>query len=326
MAEVLLALGVDGGGTKTDAVVCDTTGAVRGFGTSGRGNWEYSGIEVATASLGEAVALALADAGVGAEQVACSVFALAGLDWPIDLDRLAPMVSQLGLGGPFELVNDAFAALRAGCRHEHGVVSIAGTGTVTAGRNRAGETFRTMAIGFGERGGGSDLVREGLNAIARSRHGQAPPTLLEERFLAALGCATADELFEAITRHDLDVPAELAPLVLGAAADDDPAAVVIAHEMGDALAAAVVGVARRLGMDGEIFEVVRAGGVHTAGSVPLEAAFVETLESSCPAAIPVMLAAPPAIGAAMLALERLVAVDVTTHDRLLASIATAPAR
>jgi N-acetylglucosamine kinase-like BadF-type ATPase len=321
MDEPRLALGVDGGGTKTDAVICDTTGVVRGFGTSGRGNWEYDGIEVATASLGEAVELALADAGVRPGQIACSVFALAGLDWPIDVDRLVPVVTELALGGPFELLNDAFAALRAGCRHEHGVVSVAGTGSVTAGRNRAGETFRTMAIGFGERGGGSDLVLEAINAIARTKHGQAPPTLLEERFLSALGLATSDALFEAITRHGLELSAELAPLVLGAAADHDPAAIVIAHEMGDALAAAVVGVARTLGMQDEIFEVVCAGGVHGARSAPLESAFGETLEASCPAAIPVMLSAPPAIGAGILALEQLVVVDVAMHDRLLGGIA-----
>ena len=99
MADPLLALGVDGGGTKTDAVVCDTTGAVRGFGTSGRGNWEYDGIEVATASLGEAVQLALAEAGATPEQMASSVFALAGLDWPVDLERLAPVVDSSAWAG-----------------------------------------------------------------------------------------------------------------------------------------------------------------------------------------------------------------------------------
>jgi N-acetylglucosamine kinase-like BadF-type ATPase len=326
MPEALLALGVDGGGTKTDAVICDTTGAVLGFGTSGRGNWEYDGIEVARASLGEALAMAFAAAGVGPAQIASSVFALAGLDWPVDVDRLAPVVTGFGLGGTCELVNDAFAALRAGCRHEHGVVSVAGTGSVTAGRNRHGRTFRTMAIGFGERGGGSDLVHEALDAIARTRHGQAPHTVLEERFLETLGFSTSEALFQAITRDGLEVTSELAPLVLGAAEDDDPAAIVIAHEMGDALATAVVGVARTLEMETEIFEVVCAGGVHRAESAPLESAFRETLGASCPAAVPVTLSAPPAIGAAMLALERLAVVDVEMHDRLVVAPSLGQAR
>jgi len=37
--------------------------------------------------------------------------------------------------------------------------------------------------------------------------------------------------------------------------------------------------------------------------------------------VPVTLAAPPAIGAAILALEQLVAVDVSLHDRLLGGVA-----
>ena len=164
-------------------------------------------------------------------------------------------------------------------------------------------------------------MHEALDAIARTRHGQAPRSLLEDRFLHALGYRTSDELFEAITRDGLEVSSELAPLVLGAAADGDPTAIVIAHEMGDALATAVVGVARTLGMEGEVFEVVCAGGVHGAASAPLESAFRATLGSSCPAAVPVMLVAPPAIGAAMLALERLAVVDVALHDRLLGGVA-----
>lgn len=321
MSEGLLVLGVDAGGTKTDAVVCDTAGAVRGFGSGGRGNWEYDGLEQASASLGAAVDAALAGAGARPDQIASSVFALAGLDWPIDCDRLEPVVAGLALGGSHVLVNDAFAALRAGCRAEHGAVSIAGTGSVTAARNRAGQTFRTMALGYGERGGASDLVREGLDAIARTRHGQAPPTLLEERYLAALGLSTTDELFEAISRHGLRVSAELAPLVLHAAADGDAAAAAIAQQMGESLAAAVVGVARILEMQDDVFEVACAGGVHGAESAALDSAFRAALSASCPASIPVALTAPPAIGAALLALERVTDVDVAVHDRLLGEIA-----
>jgi N-acetylglucosamine kinase-like BadF-type ATPase len=312
-----LVLGLDAGGTKTEAVVCDSSGAVRGFGSSGRGNWEYDGLEPAVAALGSAVEGALAAAGLRPGQISSAVFALAGFDWPIDAAKLEPVVAGFGLGGVSTIVNDAFAAMRAGCRAEHGAVSIAGTGSVTAARNRAGKTFRTMAIGYGERGGGSDLVKEGLDAIARTRHGQAPPTLLEERFLGELGFDTTDELFEAITRHGLAPSSELAPLVLRAAADGDPAAIAIAHEMGDSLAAAVVGVARILEMQDDVFEVVCAGGVHRAGSAALDTAFRTTLEASCPTAEPVALAAPPAIGAALLALEQLGPVTPAVHDRLL---------
>ena len=231
--------GVDGGGTKTDAVVCDTTG--RGARASARragGNWEYDGIEVATASLGEAVELRARRSGgqPGADRVG-------GLraGGPRLADRRRPARARRRRPRARRAVRARRTTPSRRCARAAGTSTAssrsAGTGSVTAGRNRAGETFRTMAIGFGERGGGSDLVLEALHAIARTKHGQAPPTLLEERFLGALGLERRDA---AVRGDHAPRPrarrAELAPLVLGAAADDDPAAIVIAHEMGDALA------------------------------------------------------------------------------------------
>ena len=60
-------------------------------------------------------------------------------------------------------MNDSFIALRAGARAPWGVVVIAGTGTVAAGRNRAGETFRTLGLGrlLGDEGSASDVGRGG---------------------------------------------------------------------------------------------------------------------------------------------------------------------
>ena len=52
-------LGVDGGGTKTHAVVADTTGAVLGFATTGGSNWEMVGLDGAGASVSEAAIGAL---------------------------------------------------------------------------------------------------------------------------------------------------------------------------------------------------------------------------------------------------------------------------
>ena len=100
MAERLLALGVDAGGTKTDAVVCDTAGAVRGFGTSGRGNWEYDGLESRVCLARRGRGCRARRGGRSPRSDRLSVFALAGLDWPIDCDRLQPVVAGLALGGP----------------------------------------------------------------------------------------------------------------------------------------------------------------------------------------------------------------------------------
>ena len=296
-------LGIDGGGTKTHAVVVDESGAIIGQGTAGPGNWETIGLDQIRTVYATAINAALAAAAV---EIQAAAFALAGMDWPSDDGRLRPILKSLGLPGPLVLVNDAFGVLRAGCAEPFGAVSNAGTGTITAARNRAGETARTLAVqGYGERGGADDLVEDALQAIARTHHGQAPPTLLTDRFLAAFRCASVAELFEGLSRHTLVRSPDLAPLVLATAAEGDRAAAEIARKLGRDLGSMLVATAGRVGLRGERFRAVRSGGVHRAGSAPLDAAFADAVADGCPRAEIVLLEAPPALGAAMLALDEL---------------------
>lgn len=301
-----IVVGVDGGGTKTEAIVTDASGRVLGRGLAGPSNWEVIGLDGLLAAVTHALDDALGAAEVARSAISASAFALAGVDWPSDETRLRPGLASLGLGGELVLVNDAFAAMRAGCDEPFGAVSNAGTGTVTAARNRTGESARTLAVlGYGERGGASDLVDLALHAIARAHHRQTPPTLLTERILEAVGCATPEALFEAISRDGLSVGSELAPVVLAAAAEGDRAAAEIARQLGRDLGAALVATVGRVGMRDDAFRVVRSGGVHRADSALLDAAFAETVLDGCPHAEITLLDRPPAIGAALLALDAL---------------------
>ncbi|MFL6251770.1 MAG: BadF/BadG/BcrA/BcrD ATPase family protein, partial [Actinomycetes bacterium] len=106
-----LVLGVDGGGSKTHALVADARGEVLGFASAGRSNWEDIGLEAAGAALAEAVGGALAGAGVAPAELAASAFGLAGLDWDSDRPMLGALLDPLGLGGPRRLENDSFIAL-----------------------------------------------------------------------------------------------------------------------------------------------------------------------------------------------------------------------
>ena len=161
-------LGVDGGGSKTHALVADERGETLGFASSGRSNWEDAGLEAARAALAEAVGGALAAAGVRPGDLAASAFGLAGLDWDDDRPMLAALVDPLGLGGPRTLENDSFIALRAGASRPFGVVVIAGTGTVAAGRDPAGRSFRTFGLGpmYGDFGSATEVAEEAVHAVA----------------------------------------------------------------------------------------------------------------------------------------------------------------
>jgi len=312
-----LALGVDAGGSKTDALVCTADGTALGYATAGPGNWETIGLDDMRAALDAAVAGALGAAGAERGDVASACFGLAGLDWPADEGVLDEVAATLGLAGGRVLVNDAFLPLRAGARTPCAIASSAGTGSVACGRDAAGRSFRTMGIGLGERGGAGDIADLLLDRIAAVHHGIAPPTALEERALATTGASSRAALFEAVSRGTLGWRRyDLARLVLGAAGEGDPDATEIAALAGAALGRTVAGVAGLLGIARDELDVVRSGGVHGAACGALDDAFAAAVFAACPYARLKRLAAPPAVGAALLALDRAGGLATAAEERL----------
>lgn len=320
-----LYLGVDAGATKTTACVCDADGEIRGLVTGGPAAWEAIGEAAAAAEIAACVSRALGEAGALVADLAGSGFGVAGLDWPDDEVLVARMLAPLGLPGRPVLVNDAFAALRAGVDGNVGCVSCAGTGAVTAARDRGGRTFQTYAVGWGEQSGAIGLVEAAIDAIVAAHYGSAPATLLTQFVLTGLGAASVDEVVRAATRSGQPPGPELAPLVLDAAGLGDPVAVELARSAGTALAETAAAVAARVGLDREPFVLVRAGGVHLAGSPPLDEAFRITLLALAPTARVTELRLPPAAGAAMLALDASgVSVPLARVERSLARGSLAP--
>ncbi|MDX6376802.1 MAG: hypothetical protein QOE98_1105 [Gaiellaceae bacterium] len=307
-----LVLGIDAGGTSTDALVCTPDGAVVGVGSAGPGNWEEVGVDAAIS----AILAATTAAGTEPGALHSAGFALAGVDFEGDVELLDPALKSIGMPRRRLIVNDSFAALRAGSPTGIGVVSCAGTGCVSAGRSPDGRMFRTLAIGYGEAGGSYELARAAVHAMARFYHGTGPATTLTELLPEALGMRDASALFRAISRDDYVPSPSLARVVLGAAIAGDEVAEQIAATAGTGLAFSAYGVAARLSLE-EPFCVVRSGGVHRAACRPLDEAFEAEIASRLPACPVTMLTAPPAAGAALLALDRFGRVDVAVHERLL---------
>jgi N-acetylglucosamine kinase-like BadF-type ATPase len=298
-----LFLGVDAGATKTTTCVCDAQGTVRALATGGSGAWEAIGAQTAAAGITACVQQALRQAGAAASDLTGSAFGVAGLDWPEDTATVAEMLAPLGLPHAPVLVNDAFAALRAGVDDNTGCVSCAGTGSVTAARAADGRTFQTYAVGWGEQSGAIGLVEAALDAVVGAHYGSAPATLLTGLLLDAVDADSVDEAVQRATREGRPFGPELAPLVLDAAALDDPAALAIATAAGATLASTAAAAAGRLGLERGPFAVVRSGGVHLAGSRSLDEAFRLTLHAQAPTARVIDLSLPPAAGAALLALD-----------------------
>ena len=322
-------LGVDGGGSKTHALVADERGEVLGFASSGRSNWEDTGLEAAGAALAEATGGALAAAQVPPGALAASAFGLAGLDWDPDRPMLGALLDPLGLAGPRRLENDSFIALRAGASRPFGVVVIAGTGHVAAGRDPAGRTVRTLGLGpmYGDFGSATDVAEEAVRAVADAYTGRGPATSLSRLLPPLAGCASAEQLLQRLSRGLVPLP-EAAPLVLQEAEAGDPACRQIVLHAGASLGESAAVVARRLGLGGQRFELVMAGGLFRSRNRLLEGTLVDTMARQAPQAVPVHLTCKPVVGAALDALDLAgLPTDPEVRDRLVASsegLAVAP--
>ena len=293
-------LGVDGGGSKTHAAVCDDRGVVLGAGTAGPANWETVGLRGSADTVGDAIDRALSAAGIGRGDLSAAVFGLAGVDWPSDVARLETAYDPLRLSCPRVILNDSFIALRAGARAPWGVVVIAGTGTVAAGRNRAGETFRTLGLGrlLGDEGSASDVAEAALIAVARAYVGRGQATSLSDGLCELTGVATVAQLLEEFSRGG-EPELSAAPLVLDHAARGDEVARGIVDWAGRELGESAAVVAHRLGMIDEPFELVMSGGLFHGSSELLETRIAREV----PSALLTRLEAPPVTGAVLMALE-----------------------
>jgi N-acetylglucosamine kinase-like BadF-type ATPase len=297
-------LGVDGGGTGSHAIVADHEGSVLGFGKSGPSNWEDVGIEAAAAALKAAVREAFSDAGVGPEDIDATVFGLAGVDFPSDEAKMGGIPQALGITTQFKIVNDSFVALRAGANHPWGVVIIAGSGSVVAGKNAAGETFRTLGLGpmFGDFGSATDVSGEAIMAVASQLTGQGPRTSLTDRMCEATRSASAIELIEALARGRVQTN-RFTSVVFEVAEAGDLVSRRILEHAGSALGEAAGHIARRLQMDDSEFELVLTGSMFRYDSRLLVSALEVTVKRFARFAMPARLEAPPMVGAILLALE-----------------------
>lgn len=313
-------VGIDGGGTKTHAVVTDERFTVQSQGYGGPGNFLRVGMERASASVMAAVDRALRDARIGVDQVEVAGIGLAGVQHPAHHAWM-----QDALARAFEeresvarssrnwsrdrlfLTTDAEAALAGATDCKPGVVIISGTGSIAYGMNGRGERARSGGWGptFGDEGSGHDIARKALMAVVAAFDGRQSPTQLTEKICNWFGIDSPEELPRIIydrERKEGSI-APLSGLVEEAAHEGDETARGILREAGEELSRAVVAVIDRLQIQSEQFRVCYVGSVFNAGELILQ-----PIRTAVREVAPLADIAPPlhgpAVGAVMLALER----------------------
>lgn len=298
-----LVLGIDGGGTKTEAVVMDMRGAEVGRAHAGSANWNSVGVETARAHLAEAVDGALDRAGVTRLAIASVCIGASGVDRPPDRARMTAWLMELFPSAQLTIHNDAVIALAAGTGGEvYGVVLISGTGMIVYGFDRAGNRRRAGGWGalLGDPGSGYALGAAVLKAVTWAVDGRAPQTMLTDRLLAHLGLDQPQQLV-AWAYQDIawERFAALAPLAIECAAQGDVVAQSILDEGAEGLAIAVKAVLEGLQLQSEPIPLVLAGGMLRRG--PYQDAVRRRIHVFAPLAQILRPTVDPVIGAAWLA-------------------------
>jgi len=295
-------LGIDAGGTKTVCLLADERGAILAEGRGGGANLQAHGeLEV------EKVLHHVMDTALGARDIrpAAICLGIAGVDRPQDAEAVRGIMRRIGAKARTLVVNDALVALEAGAGDLPGVVVIAGTGSIAYGRNAGGRAARAGGWGYllGDEGSGFWIGRRALSAIVRAADGRGPSTQLTDLVMDRLKLVRASDLIRETYYRDLRrTPiAGLAPLVERARETGDAVAAEILKQAAAELTAAAASVIGRLGMRGDAFPTILAGGIFKA--VPwLAAEVTRLLPESAPRTSARILEVEPAVGAVKLAL------------------------
>ncbi len=299
----MFVLGVDGGSTKTIALVADDKGNILSAARGGGSNWAGEDVEIPMAVVVNVVREALAKAGLSGAEIQTGVFTLAGADWPEDHTRRAEALAKACLCGRVIVKNDSFGGLRAGTNQPFGMVIAAGTGVNAAVITPDGQEW---AFGYYETFGGSGTIAgDAYAAVLRAEDGRGEPTLLTRVVLDKLGLESVEALVRANVARKI-APRKflsITPLVFESAYRGDSVAVEIILRQGTGLAEYATAMVRRFNMQNLEFDVVLAGSIFKGVGPLLVDTIRQEVHKVAPKATIVRTQFEPVVGSVLLAYD-----------------------
>jgi N-acetylglucosamine kinase-like BadF-type ATPase len=261
------ALGVDGGGTKTEVWLARFDDArdpiVLGRGRAGSSNARAVGMESALANLGAAIDAAWADAKLDPVAVDYAVLAMSGAGHASVREQIAAWANNRKLARLVRFEHDAEPVLVAGTPEGWGVALIVGTGSAAVGVNRQGERKIVGGWGYhyGDEGSAYWIGRQALEAVARAADGRGTPTRLTDAIVGRLQVDSPRSVLGALeqTGNVRGAIAGLAETVERVACDGDAVALRVVDEAADELATMIARLVEQLKL-GEDFPLALAGG------------------------------------------------------------------
>jgi len=301
-------LGVDGGATKTEAVIIDQNKKEIGRGLASGSNADIFGLSESIDRVFSAVEQARSGKEISFQN---SCIAIAGIDTPKDhtmweraIKKQRPIYSRF-VTQP-KIVNDILAALRSGSTSKNAIVIISGTGSNCYGRIGNGNEAKSGGMDYilSDEGSGYSIGLRILKRVTQSIDGRSRDTLLKTLLFEKLNITTLNSLSSRIYEkpwNKTDI-ASLAPLVEKAAKKGDKVAIAIIKKAAHDLAIMIEAVAGKLKLKNKKYDIVTSGSIFKIQNI-LMSHFKKDIRIFSPRAQTITPKVDSATGAALIALE-----------------------
>jgi N-acetylglucosamine kinase-like BadF-type ATPase len=230
MDKPLYIIGIEGGGTKTTAVLCALDGVILSEAQGGPSNFHIIGIEKTAGTLLDLIQTCCHSVGCEVSQIGAVVAGLAGAGRVLDQQRImdglidAAHIKNVHLEKVL-IESDARIALEGAFSGKPGVVVISGTGSIVFGKDERDRVYRAGGWGrlIGDEGSGYAIGQEAFHAAARLLDGYGEKTKLLKLFYEKFGLGTQEAIIDAVYGKKFDF-SSVVPVVMEAASKNDPVA------------------------------------------------------------------------------------------------------
>jgi glucosamine kinase len=241
-------IGIDGGGTSTRVLLMDEDGNELTRYEGGPALSDAPGSPVDLDAIEMAVTQAFHAARLQLPAAALCA-GLAGVGRELQRRSVGAALSARGIAKHVEVITDAEAAFFDAFENGHGILLIAGTGSIALGRAEDGRIARAGGWGtlLGDEGSSYDIGLQALRAAAQAADGRVGERQLLPRLLADLELVSPDDLiYWAAGAAKSEIAALAIPVVELAEAGDPQANAIIGGAVA-ALLSHVAALLARLG-------------------------------------------------------------------------------
>lgn len=308
-------LGIDGGGTKTEAVIADENGTIVSRGRAGGANPHNYPLDIAFENIRLAVVSARTEAYKIGKQIDIHSFksiclGLAGIDSGSDRERVSAYLHHLLPGSkPFGgnkviVCSDGYIGLKSATDENWGVCLIASTGSNCYGINQSGIEATAGDWGYllGDQGSGFALGMKMIHQVIKEYDGRCALSPLTSIVLKQLNLKETPDLIPWVYKGQVPVK-EIASLSL---VINDPELQSSTHlsewvsDTAKSLTESYTAVVNKLNIRNELLPVVLVGGLFKA-TIPFKNSIIQAITEITPNALIISASCSPAEGAVKVA-------------------------